>query len=160
MQQDSKPRLQSMARRRFLNWVAKGAGVAVVGSAGTLALLKVGGKVDPAGTAVPIRNPAFRVAASDRPDHFVLFCQTGTDDSKDFIAFDLNAAAWAIWSLCAPYTPTCPDSARNLGQIAETLAGRLESKEVAQFVSLMREKGVVYFADAESQVFWEYQSVR
>jgi len=39
-----------------------------------------------------------------------------------------------------------------LGQIADTLAGRVESKEVAQFISLMHEKGLVYFADSDTKI--------
>ena len=160
MDDHSKPHLHQISRRQFVKWASAGAAVAAAGTAGTLTLLKGRSSSPPDGSAIPVQNPAFRSTPGDGEGHFVLFCQVGTNEPKDFLAFDLNATAWAIWSLCAPHGSACSDSARSMGQIAETLAGQLEPKEVVQFVSVMCERGLVYFADSETQIFWEYQSVR
>lgn len=154
-----KPELRPISRRRFVQYASLGAAAAVAGAGGVLTVFhtRSNGPLD--GSVVPIQNPAFSVAAGETEGHVVLFCQVGVGTTKDFLAFDLNGTAAAIWGMCACGVPSSGASSRTLDEIAAALSSHAEAADVTGFVSLMRDKGLVYLADSESRVFWEYEDV-
>ena len=154
MQCDLKPSLKWIDRRGFLRLSAVGAGA--VGSAAAVALLCSSRTEDTGGImdAVPVRNPAFQSVTGLPQGHRVLYCQTVT---RRTLAYELNSPGQAIWQHCNSYSGDQGNIGRMVCDIADRLSDRMDIDWVVEFVELMHTKGLVYFANRASQVYFAYE---
>ena len=154
MSEASQPLVRKIGRRRLLQLAALGTG-AVAATAATVAVWPHdGARVGPG--AVPVKNPAFREAPPTPRGRHLLYCQTG---DGSYVAYELNAAAFAIWDCCNGHGDFLNGSRRTVASVASSLSGRAGLEAVVGFIGELRAHGLVFLGDGRGRVYIPYQQV-
>lgn len=150
--QNSKPELTVLPRRRFLKLVGAGAGVTAAAGLGIAVARRVASHSGAGASDVPVRNPAFQESTQVATGHLVLYCQT---PGQQTLAYELNASAAAIWYRCVSHAQFTEGERKTLEDLCSHGTG--DAEEVAEFVSVMASKGLVFLADGEAEVYFQYE---
>jgi hypothetical protein len=101
---------------------------------------------------VPVRNPAFRESTETAPGHLVVYCQTSRED---VLAYELNSPAAAIWHRCVSHAEFTQGARKILAELCSQGLG--DARELTEFISEMIAKGLVFWADGDTKIYFEFQ---
>jgi hypothetical protein len=147
----SKPGLKVVSRRRFMEIVAVGTGGMVL-SVGAVMLTEFPGSRSIVADSLPVQNPAFLHIPGTNPGHIILYC---FKPDREPLAYDLNPGALAIWQLCASSEKERPGYP-TVEQIAKELADKFDENTVKEFLGELQSRGLIYFFNENSRVYFDY----
>ena len=150
--QDTKPELTALPRRWFLQFVGGGAGLTAAAGLGITVARRYAGNALAGMQHVPVRNPAFRESTATAPGHLVVHCQTSQEDA---LAYELNSPAAAIWRNCVSHAEFTQGARKSLAELCSQGLG--DARELTEFISEMIAKGLVFWADGDTKIYFEFQ---
>lgn len=103
---------------------------------------------------IPVRNPAFNEWPEPPAGKAILCCRTA--DGKT-LAYELNPPALKVYRACAAHEQAQAGEGKAISAIASELAGQVEPRWVEPFVHELAGQGLVYFQDARSKIYFEYE---